>query len=336
MNMVGDTPEPELTGTEKKAKRPKRPTFERVRKKKDLPPFRLEETDVDLLAAHGRHRVLDTDQLARLVGREKRRVLHRLYCLHQHGYIIRPKSQIPTPAHMGKGDGRPVLSVLSRKGLVVLAERRGFPGQTFDPAAGKGSLEHERGASEVMLRLELGAGPERELAWWHEMAPAFPEHRDRKGDRFRVRLRFAGQDHALWLRPDRYVTMIDRTKPEEKSRKAFLLEKDRGTMPLERPSLAQSSILRKLLGYSRFYIDRTYAECFGFRGFRVLFVTESKQRCENMRALYRKYEAQKKYNQDLAAQRMFWFCDMATIKAYDNIFDVPWLLADGTTVRLSD
>ena len=55
-----------------------------------------------------------------------------------------------------------------------------------------------------------------------------------------------------------------------------------------------------------------------------------------MRALYRKYASQKKYNQDIAKQSLFWFCDMMTIKAHDNIFDVPWLLSDGTIVRLSD
>jgi hypothetical protein len=237
---------------------------------------------------------------------------------------------------MGKGDGRPLQSVLSRKGKVVLAERRGIPGHTFDPLAAKGSLEHERGATEVMLRLALGAGTERELEWWHQMAPGLPKHRDRKGDRFQVKTRFAGKDYTLWLRPDRIISIIDLNKPEEKARRAFFLEKDRGTMPLERADLLQSSILRKLFGYSRFYIDRKHKDCFGFRGFRVLFVTESKQRADNMRALYRKYAAQKKYNPDIAAQALFWFCDMATIKAYDNIFDVPWQLADGTIVRLSD
>jgi hypothetical protein len=38
----------------------------------------------------------------------------------------------------------------------------------------------------------------------------------------------------------------------------------------------------------------------------------------------------------LCPQRMFWFCDMETIKAHANLFELPWQPADGTIVRLSD
>jgi hypothetical protein len=334
MNMI-EQAESTQTREERKAKRPKRPTFERLRRAKDRPPFSLTEDDIDILSAHGCHRVIDSDQLRRLFNR-KRNLLHRLHCLYHHGYILRPKAQKPTPAFREKGDGagRPVQSVLSRKGKVVLAERRGVPGHTFDALAAKGSLEHERGTTEVMLRLELGAG-ERKLEWWHEMAPSFPAHRDRKGDRVRVKVLWKARSYTLWLRPDRIVSVIDPKKTQEKARRAFFLEKDRGTMPLERTDLLQSSILRKLVGYSKFYSDRKYEDCFAFRGIRWLFVTETKQRADNMRALYRKYNTPQ-YRGLLGPQRLFWFCDMATIKAHDNLFDVPWLLADGTIVRLSD
>jgi hypothetical protein len=62
---------------------------------------------------------------------------------------------------------------------------------------------------------------------------------------------------------------------------------------------------------------------------------KSKQRCENMRSLYCKYNTPQHCGL-LCPQRMFWFCDMETIKAHANLFEVPWQLADGTIVRLSD
>jgi hypothetical protein len=141
--------------------------------------------------------------------------------------------------------------------------------------------------------------------------------------------------YTLWLRADRIFTITDHQKPAEKASRAYFFEKDRGTMPLERPDLVQSSILRKLIGYSAIYKERKYEECFSFRGFRVLFVCESKLRADNMRALYRKYKT-RQYHGLLCEQRMFWFCDMATIKAHDDLFEVPWQLADGTIVRLRD
>src|SRR5215217_5713938 len=133
----------------KKEKRYKRPTFTRLTKAAERPRFSLTEDDIDILAAHGRHRVIDTEQLDRLFKRSERNLRHRLHCLHQHGYILRPSAQTPTPAKMGRGDGRPVQSVLSRKGKVTVAERRGFPGHAFDPLAAQGSLEHERAATDI-------------------------------------------------------------------------------------------------------------------------------------------------------------------------------------------
>ena len=56
---------------------------------------------------------------------------------------------------MSTGDGRPVQGVLARKAKILLAKRRGVPGQSYDPLAAKGSLEHERGATEVMVRWNL-------------------------------------------------------------------------------------------------------------------------------------------------------------------------------------
>ena len=64
----------------------------------------------------------------------------------------------------------------------------------------------------------------------------------------------------------------------------FFLEADRGTMPIERAGLAQSSIRRKLLAYQAALKARQHVERFGFANLRVLTVTTGAARLRSMLA----------------------------------------------------
>ena len=70
--------------------------------------------------------------------------------------------------------------------------------------------------------------------------------------------------------------------PKVKRRAYFLVEIDQGTMPVTRRDLRQSSILRELLAYQAMWKLKRHSQHFGWRNFRVLFVTTSKERTENM------------------------------------------------------
>jgi hypothetical protein len=58
------------------------------------------------------------------------------------------------------------------------------------------------------------------------------------------------------------------------------------------------------------------------------FAARSQARREGMQHLFQKY------NRDFVSQKLFRFTDWPTIKAYENMFEVPWYLADGTEARL--
>jgi hypothetical protein len=62
----------------------------------------------------------------------------------------------------------------------------------------------------------------------------------------------------------------------------FFLEADSSTMPIKRTSLYTSSYWRKMIGYWESYRQEKFKEVFGFKAARVLTITKSEERIENM------------------------------------------------------
>jgi len=71
-------------------------------------------------------------------------------------------------------------------------------------------------------------------------------------------------------------------KPEGSNKVYFFLEADRGTMPLTRKDVKQTSFLRKLESYKDTYQNKLQEKYFGINNFRVLTITTGKLRTENL------------------------------------------------------
>jgi hypothetical protein len=73
----------------------------------------------------------------------------------------------------------------------------------------------------------------------------------RRRGRITGRCRQAGRGASkrFYVIPDRVFGIRDLTRSGDRAVKFFAYERDRGTMPVVRSNLAQSSILRKLIGY---------------------------------------------------------------------------------------
>jgi Replication-relaxation len=107
----------------------------------------------------------------------------------------------------------------------------------------------------------------------------------------------------------------------------FLIEVDRGHMPIERHDLVSSSIVRKLLAYAKAHHDGAHQTHFGWRGFRVVILTTSEERVRSCVAAARaRFGA-------AAAGRLFLFGTMAAIS---NIFEYEFSTIDGRGCRLLD
>jgi hypothetical protein len=64
--------------------------------------------------------------------------------------------------------------------------------------------------------------------------------------------------------------------------RSYLVEVDQGTMPIERASLDQTSVIRKLLAYEAGRREHLHQKQFGWKNFRVLILTSSAERVKNI------------------------------------------------------
>ena len=82
--------------------------------------------------------------------------------------------------------------------------------------------------------------------------------------------------------PDRVFGLEFTGADGGKSEAWFALEADRGTMPVMRRGLAQSSFYRKLLAYEATWSQEIHRREFGWHRFRVLTVTASAERAKHL------------------------------------------------------
>ncbi len=80
------------------------------------------------------------------------------------------------------------------------------------------------------------------------------------------------------MEPDRVFGLHFEGEPEKRQRAFFFLEADRGTMPVMRKGLVQTSFLRKLLAYQKTWRQGFHRAHLGIPNFRVLTVTTSQER----------------------------------------------------------
>ena len=182
---------------------------------------------------------------------------------------------------------------------------------TKNGSIGRIFLKHALLVSDVMVAIELSCGAkgirlltERELA----------QIGNRNGDqeRFRWSINVAGQ--KLSAVPDR-VFALELVGADGTARRSyFFLEADRGTMPVVRKTLFQTSFFRKLLAYEATWADRLHEKLFGFHRFRVLTVTTNAKRVQSL------VEACSKLK---AGHGLFLFADAAILNSPRDILSHP-------------
>ena len=97
-------------------------------------------------------------------------------------------------------------------------------------------------------------------------------------------LKTAREALTIGVIPDRVFSLAF----EDRTRLNFALELDRGTMDIKsRQLVGKSSFRRKLLGYYQLWREGLHTSQWGFKAFRVLTVTPSEKRIENMIAVQR-------------------------------------------------
>jgi DNA-binding transcriptional ArsR family regulator len=308
--------------------RERRRFFERPEEPRAM---RITARDLALLENVARFRLASTSQLASLDGGSAQNVSRALLALWENGYVERPEAQVASRV-LYEGS-RPTIYGLTRKGAALLrnhgfdVRRRLLDGIDKERGAGWRFVEHTVSIAEFMVRLELavrGRSDVRVLERGEILEDAPKSNRDRLV-RVEASIRLNGALRRNAVVPDALFGL--RFDNEEKS--YFMLEIDRGEMPVERYANAQRTYFaKKMLTYYEANRQRRHVHDLGIENFRVLTVTTGKERIERMvKAL--------EGITDRRGSNMFLFTDRKTLTA-GNPLDLQWVSGRRGILRLID
>ena len=242
-------------------------------------PMRLTERDRRIIRLVHRHRFLRSSQIVALLGRSPQQLLRRLKLLYHHGFLERPRCQIDSYYRPGS---RHIIYGLGNKSLAFLKQElnvdfREVSWGEKNRGVGRIFLEHALLVSDVMVSLELACRKHGGIKLLYEDQLAL--HSERQPFQWRVKTHGGIR---LGVIPDRVFALQYRDQNGQLERVHYFLEADRGTMPVVRSGLTQTSFYRKLLAYEATWTQKIHQRHLGIHRFRVLTVTTIAARVKSL------------------------------------------------------
>jgi hypothetical protein len=276
-----------------------------------MPPFVITPRDREIMRVVFKHRFLRSSHILSLIPGSKQQLLRRLQLLFQHGYLERPRAQL---GWYYKGGSREIVYGLGAKGAELLPQENPFPAFNLQQVEthhqiGRVYLEHALLVSDIMVALEMAC---------RAMNIRFLTEKDllvrRKENICRWKVKIDGKT-TLGVVPDRLFALEFRNQSGQIERTYFFIEADRGTMPVVRSRLAQTSFFRKLLAYEATWLQRIHEKRYGFHRFRVLTVTTGAARVKSL------VNACKQLKQ---GHGLFLFADVSILEKPGEILSHVW------------
>jgi len=265
----------------------RRPRFVRA---SEPPRFRLTDDDVGIVRLLARHRFLRSTHIAALVGRSLDRTNDRLHRLFHAGYLDRPRAQLDYYPTSGSS---PYVYALADRGARLLIEHDGIDFANVEwsrknRSAGRPFIEHQLEIMDFRLALQVAMRDRTDLRLItaDELTAAFPDQSYNPSNPFalRVTVSHKGARHEIGLVPD----LVFGIRFPDGSRHCFMVEIDRGTMPVVRSDIEQTSFERKMRAYLTAHAAKKHERQFGWKTFRVLTVTTDRYRLTSMMEASRK------------------------------------------------
>lgn len=282
------------------------PRFKRL---PNLPTLVLTSRDRQIIHLVHQHRFLRSNQIAALLNCTSPSLLRRLQLLYHHGYLERPRAQLD---YYHKSGSRPIAYGMGNKGGILMRHELG---DSFRPlfwgeknrAVGRIFLEHALLVSEVLVALEMACrnSPSAHLLWGGKLNGGKPFH-------WKAKL---NSQRLLGIVPDRAFVLEFVDTDGKHQRVLYFLEADRGTMPVIRKNLAQTSLYRKLLAYEATWSQNLHRTEFGFNRMRVLFVTKSSARVKSLVDVCGKL---------FSGHGLFLFADQSILQKPKDILTADW------------
>ncbi|MCS3476100.1 DNA-binding Lrp family transcriptional regulator [Bradyrhizobium elkanii] len=264
----------------------------RFRRASEPPAFRVTDNDVVIVRLLARHRFLRSTHIAALVGRSIDRTNDRLSRLFHAGYIDRPRAQLDYYPTAGSA---PMVYALADLGAHLLRERdhSGAPDAEWsrkNREVGRPFIEHQLEIIDFQVALECAVRKRTDIRLIHsdELIAAFPEQTRAMRNPLAMRVGIVqnGKTLEIGLIPDLIVGIGF----FDGSRRCFIVEIDRGTMPIVRADIRQTSFLRKMRVYLAAHAAKQHESQFGWKAFRVITVTVNRDRARSIQEALRELQ----------------------------------------------
>ncbi len=306
----------------------RRPRFRRAA---EPPAFRLTDDDVAIVRLLAHHRFLRSTHIAALLTRSLDRINDRLLRLFHAGYVDRPRAQLDFYPTSGSA---PMAYALADRGARLLIARDGIDFANVEWSrknrrAGRPFIEHQLAIMDFYVALQCAARVHEnvQLIAPDEIARAFPDQSITARNPFalQVPIRHEGVTHTVGLVPD----LVFGLAFADGSRRCFMVEIDRGTMPVARSAIAQTSFERKMRAYLTAHAIRVHERHFGWKTFRVLTVTTDHHRAQHMRAVLQSIRVAHSPGPSL-----FFFATYGELSEWDPLA-LQWRDGNGRSVGLT-
>lgn len=302
--------------------------FERSEKPR---PIKITHRDIALLTHVAEHRFISSEQLAALDGGSEQNVRRCLKALFEHGYLDRPKAQLATIPVTG---ARPFVYGITRKGARLLREH-GIEANTNadwsenNKRAGSMFIDHTVAIADFLTLMQKGVSGRTDVRFIDksEILSGAPERtqRAREPMRWVAKTKIDNAPTELSVIPDAMFGL----EFEDGTAAYFLVEIDRGTMPVvrSRGGHSRTNYQRKMLAYYEGWKQGRHVRQFGLKQLRILTVTTSPQRVVNM------VQALKEIT-DGNGSNLFLFVDRESLSA--AALEAAWITGRGEPVFLTD
>ncbi len=255
----------------------------RFERSASVAPMQLTLRDRTIIQLVHSYRFLPSRQILALLGNVPQPLLRRLQLLYHHGYLERPRAQLD---YYHQGGSRYIVYGLGSKGAAILSRDLGLVTEKArwgdkNRSIGRIFLEHALLVSDVMVAIELACRATGHIRLLTEQELPLPAEIRGQGQPFRWTLDI-GNGVNLGVIPDRVFALEVTDAEGHLNRRFFFLEADRGTMPIRRHNLSQTSFYRKLLAYQATWSQAVHRKRFAFHRFRVLTVTTSPERVSSL------------------------------------------------------
>lgn len=306
----------------------------------ELPVFNLTERALRLLADVARHRLIASDDLARLDGGSAQNVKKELRTLWAHGYLIRPGAQLFATSITGP---QPMVYGLANKGARLLATHGHRIDTEIDWSensrrSGAAFIDHSVARSRFMSSVEVAVRglDDVELLHASDVIEQSPLATRKARQPLKWEASIPDSDRmvpASVISDDLFALRFS-----DETESYFLVEIDRGQMPVRRSGNTEEVVdgkrrmrthyMHKLATYWYGWKQGRPMQQFGVENLRVLTITTSRKRIETMLDALREVTGGK-------GSELFLFIEDNALRA-TNPLDATWISGKGRECRIVD